>query len=315
MSAPEPPAPAALELSCVSKAFGETKAVDRLDLAVPAGTVYGLLGPNGAGKSTTIRMSLNIFVPDEGSVLIDGAPISSAVLNRIGYLPEERGLYTKMKVRDLLAYLAAIKGVAAAEARPRIGRWLDRVDLAEWGDRKVQDLSKGMQQKVQFIATVLHEPDLIILDEPFSGLDPINTELLKDIIMDLHGQGRTIIFSTHIMEQAERLCDAICLISGGRKVLDGSVASIKSRYGSDIVALAFDGDGSILEGHRLVGGVRDQKTHLEVRLAEGADPQALLADLIGRVRLTRFELVEPSLHDIFIERVQAAARDGLGRVA
>jgi ABC-2 type transport system ATP-binding protein len=188
------------------------------------------------------------------------------------------------------------------------------VGLGEWADRKVQDLSKGMQQKIQFIATVLHEPDLIVLDEPFSGLDPINTNLLKEIVIDLHRQGRTIVFSTHIMEQAEQLCDAICLISGGSKVLDGTVASVKSRYGTDIVALAFDGDGSFLEGHRLVRSVDDHKTHLEVRLARGADPQALLADLVGRVRLTRFELVEPSLHDIFIERVQAASR-GLEQVA
>ncbi len=307
-------APISLELAGIRKVFGEKVAVDRLDLGVPAGTVYGLLGPNGAGKSTTIRMALNIFIPDEGTVRLLGEPVSSRILNRVGYLPEERGLYTKMKVRDLLRYLGAIKGLAAAESRPRIDRWLERVGLAEWAERKVQDLSKGMQQKIQFIATVLHEPELIVLDEPFSGLDPINTDLLKEIIMDLHRQGRTIIFSTHIMEQAERLCDAICLISGGGKVLDGTVASVKSRYGTDILALAFEGDGSFLREHRLVKSVSSHRSHLEVRLADGADPQALLADLVGRVRLTRFELVEPSLHDIFIERVQASER-GLGRVA
>ncbi len=307
----------ALELSGVTKTFGERKAVDRLDLQVPAGSVFGLLGPNGAGKSTTIRMALNILAPDEGSVRVLGAPHSDGLGDRVGYLPEERGLYLKMKVVDLLVYMAAIKGVPAVESRRRIGGWLERMELAEWRDRKVQDLSKGMQQKIQFIATILHEPDLVVLDEPFAGLDPINTNLLKDIVIELHASGRTIVFSTHIMEQAERLCDSICLINGGRKVLEGSLVEVKGRYGRDTVALRFEGDGAFLSEHPLVRAVNNYTSYVELRLRDGADPQALLADLVGRVQVRRFEVVEPSLHDIFIERVRetserASARGAVG---
>jgi len=293
----------ALHLQGISKSFGEKKAVRDLSLEVPAGSVFGLLGPNGAGKSTSIRIALNIYVPDEGTVRILGSPHSPAIANRIGYLPEERGLYTKMKVGDMLAYMASIRGVQAKEAAPRIQRWLERVELGAYRDKKVQELSKGMQQKVQFIATVLHEPELIVLDEPFSGLDPINTNLLKDFIVELRQQGRTIIFSTHIMEQAERLCDAICLINSGRKVLEGSVSSIKAQYGRNTVALAYDGDGGFLRGHPLVRKMNHYNSYVEVYLAERADPQHLLSDIAPRVRVKRFEVIEPSLHDIFIDRV------------
>jgi ABC-2 type transport system ATP-binding protein len=248
-------------------------------------------------------MALNIYVPDSGSVRVLGLPWSSEVANRIGYLPEERGLYTRMKVGDLLTFMAAIKGVPAREAGPRIDEWLRRVELPGCRDRKLQELSKGMQQKVQFIATVLHEPELIVLDEPFSGLDPINTDLLKDIVVDLRGRGRTIIFSTHIMEQAERLCDQICLIHRGKKVLDGTLASIKGRYGHSSVALAFEGDGEFLKSHPLVRSLNPYNSFIELRLADGADPQQLLSEIAGRVRVRRFEIIEPSLHDIFIESV------------
>jgi len=297
-------AQAALSLQNINKSFGEKRAVIGLSLEVPEGRVFGLLGPNGAGKSTSIRMALNIYIPDSGKVLVFGQPHGPATPNRIGYLPEERGLYTKMKVVDLLIYLAAIKGVTAAEAKPRIDRWLERVELTSVKEKKVQELSKGMQQKIQFIATILHQPDLIILDEPFSGLDPINTNLLKDFIVELREQGRTIIFSTHIMEQAERLCDSICLINSGRKVLEGTVSEVKGRYGRNTVALAFDGDGSFLRGHRLIRTTNNYNTYVEVRLAEGADPQDLLTDIASRVRVRRFEVIEPSLHEIFIERVK-----------
>ncbi|HEY3176251.1 MAG TPA: ATP-binding cassette domain-containing protein [Candidatus Polarisedimenticolia bacterium] len=294
----------ALALNDVSKSFGDKQAVRGLSLEVPRGAVFGLLGPNGAGKSTTIRMALNIYLPDSGSVRLFGAPWSGEISNRIGYLPEERGLYTKMKVGDLLIYMAAIKGVSARQAGPRIDRWLEKVDLPRCRDRKLHELSKGMQQKIQFISTVLHNPDLILLDEPFSGLDPINTDLLKDIVVELKGAGRTIIFSTHIMEQAERLCDQICLINGGRKVLDGTLASIKGGYGRNSVALAFEGDGEFLKGHRLVRSLNPYNGFLELRLAEGADPQQLLSEIAGRVRVRRFEVLEPSLHDIFIESIR-----------
>ena len=293
----------ALSLQHVSKSFGDKPAVADLSLDVPRGRVFGLIGPNGAGKSTTIRMALNIYVPDTGTVRVLGQPHSSAVANRIGYLPEERGLYTKMKVNDLLTYMAAIKGVSAAQAQPRIDRWLARVELTAYKDKKVQELSKGMQQKIQFVATILHEPELIVLDEPFSGLDPINTNLLKDFIVELREQGRSIIFSTHIMEQAERLCDSICLINAGRKVLEGSVSEIKGSYGRNTVALAFEGDGSFLKSHHLVRAMSSYNGYVEVKLQDGADPQALLMDLAARVRIRRFEIVEPSLHEIFIERV------------
>jgi ABC-2 type transport system ATP-binding protein len=289
------------------------KAVDELDLEIQAGEIHGLLGPNGAGKTTTIRMALNIYAPDTGTVRLFGGPPSRQTADRIGYMPEERGLYTKMRVHDLLVFLAALKGLTAREARPRVSRWLERMDLADRRDKRVQDLSKGMQQKVQFIGTILHEPDLIVLDEPFSGLDPINTNMLKNIMVELRQAGRTIIFSTHIMEQAERLCDSICLINGGRKVLEGSLVSVRRRYGHNAVALAYEGDGSFLRTHDLVRGVNDYNSYVEVRLADGADPQRLLADLVGRLRVKRFEIVEPSLHDIFIQRVGETSPTAAGR--
>jgi ABC-2 type transport system ATP-binding protein len=299
----------ALSLSGIHKSFGEKQAVRGVDLEVPRGALLGLLGPNGAGKTTTIRIALDIFRPDRGTVRVLGLEPSPETSARVGYMPEERGIYTKMRVGDLLLYMAAIKGLPAREASPRVDRWLQRMELADCRGKKVQELSKGMQQKVQFIATILHEPDLIILDEPFSGLDPINTQILKDILLELHAAGRTIVFSTHVMEQAERMCSALCLINDGRVVLEGSVESIKGRYGRNTVALAFDGDGSFLASHPLVGSFNNYTSHVDLRLTDGADPQLLLADLVGRVRVRRFEVMEPSLHDIFIERVGEDRRE------
>ena len=304
----------ALRLDNVSKSFGDKVAVKDLSMEVPSGAVFGLLGPNGAGKSTTIRMALNIYVPDTGTVRVFGKPHGGNVSNSIGYLPEERGLYTKMKVADMLRFMGAIKGVDAAEVNKRIGRWLERIDLPGCEEKRVHELSKGMQQKVQFVATVLHNPDLIVLDEPFSGLDPINANLLKDIIVDLRAQGRAIIFSTHVMEQAERLCDQICLINSGQKILEGSVPSIRGRYGRNAIALAYTGDGAFLHRHPQVKSVNDYNAYLELRLADGADPQSLLADIVGRVKVTRFEVLEPSLHDIFIERVTQTQQAAQGEV-
>ena len=296
----------ALSLRGIHKSFGDKQAVRGLDLEIPAGRLFGLLGPNGAGKSTTIRIALDIYRPDAGEVRVLGGPPSPEASSRIGYMPEERGLYTKMRVGDVLLFMAAIRGLPAREASPRIDRWLARMELADCAGRKVQELSKGMQQKVQFIATVLHEPDLIVLDEPFSGLDPINTQILKDIMVELREAGRTIVFSTHVMEQAERLCDALCLISDGRKVLEGTVDSIKASYGRNTVAVAFDGDEAVVRSHPLVASSNRYSSSVDLRLVDGADPQHLLADLVRAVRVRRFEIMEPSLHDIFIERVAAA---------
>jgi ABC-2 type transport system ATP-binding protein len=289
----------------VSKSYESKRAVSGLSMTVPRGSIFGLLGPNGAGKTTSIRMMLNIYAPDSGAIRVLGRPWSETLKSRIGYLPEERGLYTRMKVGDVLLFMAGIKGVGAAEAAKRARAWLERLQLGDTWEKKLQELSKGMQQKVQFIATILHEPELIILDEPFSGLDPINTNVLKDIMVELHGRGRTIIFSTHIMEQVERLCEGICLINEGRMILGGSLHEIKGRYGRNTVALAFEGDGAFLTNHPLVKRTSVYNAYMEVTLADGADPQSLLKDALGKVRISRFEVQEPSLHDIFIERVGA----------
>jgi ABC-2 type transport system ATP-binding protein len=296
----------AVSIRNLGKSYGEKRALADLSLDVPRGSLYGLIGPNGAGKTTTVRLLMNIYAPDSGTIEVLGGPISEATKSRIGYLPEERGLYTKMKVGELLVFLAAIKGIAPAEAACRAGRWLERMSLADCREKKVNELSKGMQQKVQFIATVLHEPELVILDEPFSGLDPLNTEVLREIMMEMHAEGRTIIFSTHIMETVERLCDRVFMISGGRKVLDGTLREIKGRFGRNAVALAFEGDGRFLEGHPLVRRLGDHRGYVEIRLVEGADPQALLLDAASKVRVDRFEIVEPSMHEIFIQCAQEA---------
>jgi ABC-2 type transport system ATP-binding protein len=238
----------AIDIRNVVKRYDQHVAVDDLSLAVPRGSVYGLLGPNGAGKTTTIRMILNIIVPDRGTITLLGEPHrSNGMTDRIGYLPEERGLYKKMQVRRVLRFLAELKGVPGKEADRRIGEWMERLELKtpqkDWGLAKVDELSRGMQQKVQFIGTLLHDPDLVILDEPFSGLDPINAQALKDSIVELKSRGKTVIFSTHLMDNAERLCDSVCIIARGRKVLDGGVAEVRTAHSGRMVALAVEGDG------------------------------------------------------------------------
>ena len=288
----------------VTKRFDKLVAVNRLSLAVPQGSMYGLLGPNGAGKTTTIRMILNIIYPDEGNISIFRQHISPEVKDRIGYLPEERGLYSKMKVSDLLIFMAEIKGVPRLEAKKRAGYWLERLELADRADRKVEELSKGMQQKVQFISTVIHDPELIIFDEPFMGLDPINTDLLKEIIVELKKKGKTIILSTHLMEEVERLCEHICLINKGEKVLDGRLSEIKKRYGKNTVILEFEGDGSFLHHSPLVKKMDDYGNYMELQLKSEESYPELLEMASKRVKLRRFEVVEPSLRSIFIERVK-----------
>ena len=305
----------AIQVTNVSKRFAEHVAVRDLSLSVPAGAVYGLLGPNGAGKTTTIRMLLNIIAPDSGTITILGQPnYASGITDRVGYLPEERGLYKKMQVRRVLLFLAELKGVPARVANKRIDEWLERLGLKtatkDWGLSKVDELSRGMQQKAQFIATLLHDPDLIILDEPFSGLDPINAQALKDTVVDLKRMGKTIIFSTHLMDNAERLCDSVCIIAHGDKVLDGTVGGVKAQHGGTHVALSLDGPmngvSSILGDQALVKRVDDSNRFFEVELATGADPQVLLRRLVeAGASVQRFELVQPSLHQIFLQKVGA----------
>lgn len=293
-----------LRVSDVTKRFGEFTAVEGLSFDVRAGRVFGFLGPNGAGKTTTIRMIVGITAPDEGSIELFGEPISPKVQDRIGYLPEERGLYKKMKVLEQLRYFAALKGVSRAEADKRIDRWLDRMKLAEWKNKKTTDLSKGMQQKIQFISTVLHDPDLLILDEPFSGLDPVNVEFMIEVLDEFKQADKTVIFSTHLMETAERLCHDIILINRSRKVLGGSLREVKESYGHDRVALRIDGGREVLNDASLVAHITEHADQIDVDLAEGADAQQLLTKLItaGAV-VSKFEKVEPSLNDIFIEQV------------
>ncbi|MDH3198336.1 MAG: ATP-binding cassette domain-containing protein [Candidatus Krumholzibacteria bacterium] len=296
-------ATAAIEVSGVVKRFGDTTAVDGVSLTVPQGSIYGLLGPNGAGKTTAIRMMLQIMLPDEGTIRVLGEPVERLRTDRIGYLPEERGLYKKMRVGDLLTFFGEIKGLRRGDARERALAWLGRLGLAETAAKKTEELSKGMQQKVQFIATVIHEPDLIILDEPFSGLDPVNTNVLKDIILEYRRRGHTVVFSTHMMEQVEKLCEHICLIDRGRVVVEGTLPSVKARHGRGGVSLRFEGDGSFLRDLPAVESLMDHGNEVFVRLRDGARPEALLDAARGRVTIRKFEVAEPSIHDIFLELV------------
>ena len=297
-----------LELHDVRKSYDGFTAVQGVSLTVPPGSIYGLLGPNGAGKTTTIRMIVGITEPDEGRVELFGAPVGPDAQNRIGYLPEERGLYKKMRVGEQLRFFGELKGMTAREADAAAGRWLGRLRLQDRRASKTEALSKGMQQKIQFIATVMHEPDLLILDELFSGLDPVNVELMKEVVLELKAAGRTIIFSTHMMEHAEKLCDDICLINRSRKVLEGTLREVKQGFGAGAVALRAEGADGVLSDPALVRSVRPGADYSEVVLADGADPQRLLRRLVeAGARVSKFERVEPSLHDIFIAKVGEGA--------
>jgi ABC-2 type transport system ATP-binding protein len=297
----------AIAIEHVTKRFDAVVAVSDLSLHIEQGAIFGLLGPNGAGKTTSLRMIMHILVPDEGTIRVLGQSASDRTLDLIGYLPEERGLYARMKVREVLVFLLALKGLSEAEASVRAREWLERLGLAAWSEKKINDLSKGMQQKVQFIAAVAHRPPLLILDEPFTGLDPVNATLIKDIMLDLREKGSTIILSTHRMEQVEMMCDAICLINHGRSVLAGDLRAIKKSYGKNTVRIEYTGDGSFLDQPDLVEKLNHFGAIVEAKLRPGADPQEILKAAVARgVRLTRFELVEPPLHDIFIEKVSEA---------
>src|SRR5258707_1126182 len=290
------------------KNFVEFATVRHLSLQVRAGRVFGLIGPNGAGKTTTIRMIVNITRPDSGRVELFGQTMSTALQDRIGYLPEERGLYKRMKIGEQLRFFAELKSLRGAEAEKRIDLWLKKLDLFSWKEKRTKELSKGMQQKVQFITAVIHDPDLVILDEPFSGLDPVNVDLMKETILEQKARGKTIILSTHQMEIAEKLCDDVCMINRAHKVLDGKLREIKRSFSRNAVALQFEGGDGLLNEPALVENIRQHGDDTEVLLAPGASPQTLLKRLVeSGVNVSKFELVEPSLHDIFIEKVREAA--------
>jgi len=299
----------AIVLRGIGKAFAGHVAVKDLSLEVPRSSVFGLLGPNGAGKTTTLRMVMNILGPDTGEIEILGRPADQATRDRIGYMPEERGLYPRMVLEEQLVFMAATKGMSRKEAEMRLGPWLERLGLADWRKKKTNELSKGMQQKAQFVATVLHEPDVLIMDEPMSGLDPVGMDVMREAMLDLVRGGTTIVLSSHQMEAVERLCDRVALINRGEKVLDGAVSDVKARHGKNTVALAFDGDGSFIESLPGVAKVSDHGQYVEVRLEDGADPQPLLREAAARLRVRRFEIVEPSLHDIFVETVTGHGKE------
>jgi len=294
---------AALSCEHLIKTFDTTRAVDDLSLEVSPGQVFGLLGPNGSGKTTTIRIGLGIYVPDGGSVRVLGHQDPLAVRDRLGYLPEERGLYPRMRIDEQLAFLGSIRGLPVREAKRRASEWLENLGLADKAKSQTIELSKGMQQKVQFAAAVIHEPDLVVLDEPFSGLDPVNTRLLKDLILEQRARGATVVLSTHRMDQVEQMCESICLIHQGRAVLAGSLVEIKASYGKSTVRLDYDGDARSLAGLSGVREVRDSGRSASLLMEPSADPQEVLRQLLDRVTVRSYSLEEPSVEDIFLDKV------------
>jgi ABC-2 type transport system ATP-binding protein len=287
-----------IELSGVTKTFGSVRAVNDLSLEVPKGCIYGFIGPNGSGKTTTIRMIMKIMYPDHGSIRINGREHDSQRLRHVGYLPEERGLYKKMKLGELLQFHGELN--EGTDLKRSIDYWLDRLDLKGYKEKKVETLSKGMKQKLQFITTILHQPEIIILDEPFGGLDPVNADIMKDVILEMQQKGATIIFSTHDMGVAEKMCDYIFMINKGKKVLDGTLTEIQDQYGSDTIRIQSDLGAAALEGLSGIESVNNFGKQQEVRVASGSDPQNILADLLKKTRISKFEITKPSLNDIFI---------------
>ena len=294
----------ALTTESISKSFDGVCAVQDLSVCVPAGSIYGFLGPNGAGKTTALRMVMNIIYPDSGTIRILGEQKLARAKDRVGYMPEERGLYPRMTVGGVLTYLGELKGLDRPAAEAAVMRWLKEVDLSDWAARKVHDLSRGMQQRLQFVATVLHGPALLILDEPFSGLDPVNTELVRSIMLRLKESGCTIVLSTHMMEQAESLCDRILLIHRGRKVLDGTLDEVRERYQVGCVAVELEGDAGFIAQLPMVTSVRPNGRELDIMLTQSGEDQALLAALVGRVRVRSFRIKTPTLREIFVSAVR-----------
>jgi ABC-2 type transport system ATP-binding protein len=292
----------ALEIKNLSKTFGSLKAVDNVSFTVPEGSIFGLIGRNGAGKTTTIRMMMNIYLPDSGEVILRGTKVGQEFKDKVGYLPEERGLYKKMKVLETLLYFAELKGKSGKEIEKKALQYLKRFDLSDRKLAKVEDLSKGNQQKIQFIATILHDPDFIILDEPFSGLDPINTNLLKEIILEMKKKGKVIIFSTHLMDFAEKMCDHIAMIDKGQIIVNGSLAEIKQKYSQKNVSLNYEGDISFLKGHPIVEKMEDFGNSLGIRVNHPSQTQELLKLLVDHnILVKKFNANDISLHEIFIE--------------
>jgi ABC-2 type transport system ATP-binding protein len=298
---------AAIEIENVTKRFGEFTAVNGVSLSVPEGSIYGFIGPNGSGKTTTLRMIMNILLPDSGSVAVFGQHSSATARDNVGYLPEERGLYKRMEVRRLLRYYGQLKGKSLKEVDPVINTWLERFQLTNWANKKVEALSKGMAQKTQFISAIVSSPKLLILDEPFSGLDPVNADALKDAVLDLRKQGTTIVFSTHDMGAAERMCDRIFMIFKGNKVLDGTLNEIQSKYGHDTVRVKVAGGRQTLAGIGDVESINDFGNFQELRLK--SDPQKFLQALVQKSAVEHFELTRPSLHDIFVRIANPTAED------
>ena len=295
-----------IELRDVSKSFGRFKAVDTLSFNVPRGIVFGLLGPNGAGKTTTIRMIMNITAPDSGEIRVLGAPMTRGTQNRIGYLPEERGLYRKMKVLDHLYFLAAIKEVSKEKAKERIAEWIDKMELRPWLNKKVDELSKGMQQKVQFIATIVHDPEILILDEVFSGLDPINTALIKDYLTEFRARGKTIVFSTHVLEQAEKLCDEICLLARSKKILEGNLKGLKKQFAGDLLRLSVDASTDQVRSLPGVLSVQSINGAYVIALERGTDRREFLRRAFDRYDVKAFSEKEPELEEIYLSAVRQA---------
>ena len=300
-----------LELDGVTKRYGDHLAVDRLSFAVPRGSVFGLLGPNGAGKSTTIRMIMRIISSDGGEITLDGAPVDDDRRRQIGYLPEERGLYKKMKVLEHLTYLGTIRGLGPGEAKRRAGAWLERFGLGDWGTHKVEDLSKGMQQKVQFIGTILHRPQLLILDEPFAGLDPINTRDLKDLLLEMSREGVTVVLSTHVLPQVDELCTHICLINRARAILTGSLAEIRDSYGGNAWRVRTEVAATAIAALPNVTAVRPLADELIVELVDGSGPRELVRELVRSGSFESFTRFVPSLENIFLRAVEED-RDHVG---
>jgi len=297
----------AIDIRGVSKTFGTHRAVDNVSLEVPEGSIYGFIGPNGSGKTTTIRMIMNIILPDAGEISVLGDRGTNAARDQVSYLPEERGLYKQMQVRRLLRYYGRLKGRAPKDLDPAISQWLERLGLTAWADKRIDQLSKGMAQKVQFISAVVSRPRLLILDEPFSGLDPVNAESLRDAVFALRREGTTVVFSTHDMSAAEKLCDRICMIFKGRKVLDGTLDAIQQQYGHDTVRVRLGGGAAVLSGIPGIDAVNDHGNFQDLRCS--VDPQILLRTLVERTPVLQFEVAKPSLHDIFVRIARPTAED------
>ncbi len=287
-----------ITLDSITKTFGTHSAVDNLSLEVPKGSIYGFIGPNGSGKTTTLRMIMNILYPDKGNILLFGEQQLGSCLNRLGYLPEERGLYRKMKVKELISFYGELKHVS--KPSKVADYWLEKFDLTKWADKKVESLSKGMSQKVQFIITIINRPEIIILDEPFSGLDPVNAEIIRNVILEIRNEGSTIVFSTHDMAVAERMCDYIFMINKGKKVLDGTLDSIQKSYGQDTIRVQLEGGVKILEGISGIENINDFGQVQEIRINSLADSQEILSNIMAKTKVMKFEIASPSLNDIFI---------------